>query len=203
MARVTANIKVKGVPLRRAFIEHTDPTGLLSFGWTMTDGNGSFTFDAGFGFNAVDIKIHGQSSVIQVLNAPLLSVPIDIHVSVANGKTLKIENSGHNDVLDHFRILAKCQDTYDTVWRQFRPYDRSSRGAFPLGRPAGDVKQVYDDPQKIQLAYPALLQSALPRILTFVEPASGATAFRGCTSSRATSSTACSMRTPTRTTATQ
>jgi hypothetical protein len=110
MGLVTANIKVKGVPLRRAFVEHTDPSGLTSLGWAMTDGNGSFTFDAGFGFDAVDIKIHCQNSVIRVLNAPLLSVPIDIHVSVANGKTLKIENSGHQDVLDHFRLLAKCQD---------------------------------------------------------------------------------------------
>jgi hypothetical protein len=159
--------------------------------------------DAGFGFTAVDIKIHCQSSVIQVLNAPLLSAPIDTHVSLANGKTLKIERSGHNDVLDHFRILAKCQDAPDTVWRQFRPYNRSSRRSFPLGRPAGSVKHVYNDPHKIRLAYPALLQSAVPSILTFVEPASGATACRGCTSSRATSSTACSKRTPTRTTATR
>src|SRR5262249_21566430 len=140
----------------------------------MTDGNGSFTFDAGFGFNAVDIKIHCQNSVIQVLNAPLLSVPIDIHVSVANGKTLKIENSGHDDVLDHFRILVKCQDVYDTVWRQFRPYNRSNRGAFPLGKVGSDVKKIYDDDtRRLRLGYPALLQSAIPSILTFVEPASG------------------------------
>src|SRR5437762_13648504 len=109
MGLVTANIRVNGVPLRRAFVEHTDPTGLTSLGWTITDGNGSFTFDAGLFFNSVDIKIHCQNSVVQVLNAPLLSAPIDIHLSVNNGGTINIESTGHNDVVDHFRILTKCQ----------------------------------------------------------------------------------------------
>src|ERR1051325_9594362 len=172
VGRVTANIKVKGVPLRRAFVEHTDPSGLASFGWTLTDANGSFTFDAGLGFNAVDIKIHAQNSVLQVLNAPMMSAPIDIHVSVGNGRRLEIENSGHDDVLDHFRLLAKAQDVYDTVWRQFRPYNRSDRGDFPLGRHGAGTKAVYDDDRKIRLNYPALLQAAFPTILTFVEPAS-------------------------------
>ena len=171
MALVTANIRVMGVPLRRAFVEHTDTTGLVSYGWVMTDENGSFTFDAGFLFSAVDIKIHCQNSVVQVLNAPVLSQPIDIHVSVQNGGTISIENTGHQDVLDHFRLLAKCQDVYDTVWRQFRPYNHSDRGAFPLGRPSGDVKHVFDHMHRVQLNYPALLQSAFTSILTFVEPA--------------------------------
>ena len=170
MGLVTANIHVKGVPLRRAFVEHTDPTGLTSLGWAITDSNGSFTFDAGLFSNSVDIKIHCQNSVVQVLNAPVLSAPIDIHVSVANGGTVKVENTGHNDVLDHFRILAKCQDVYDTVWRQFRPYNDSDRGDFPLRRPAGDVKHIYNTASRVQLNYPALLQSAIPSILTFVEP---------------------------------
>jgi hypothetical protein len=73
MGLVTANIHVKGVPLRRAFVEHTDPTGLTSLGWAITDSNGSFTFDAGLFSNSVDIKIHCQNSVVQVLNAPVLS----------------------------------------------------------------------------------------------------------------------------------
>ncbi len=78
MGLVTANIHVKGVPLRRAFAEHTDPTGLTSLGWAITDSNGSFTFDAGLFSNSVDIKIHCQNSVVQVLNAPVLSAPITI-----------------------------------------------------------------------------------------------------------------------------
>src|SRR4051794_29463805 len=98
MGLVTANIRVNGVPLRRTFIEHTDPTGVTSLGWTLTDRDGSFTFDAGFLFNSVDIKVHCQNSVVQVLNAPLLGAPIDIHAKVANGGTLNIEHSGHDDV---------------------------------------------------------------------------------------------------------
>src|SRR5262249_45342813 len=100
MGLVTANIRVKGEPLRRAFVEHTDASGVVSLGWALTDSNGSFTFDAGLLFNSVDIKIHCQNSIVQVLNAPLLSAPIDIHVSVANGGTVNIENTGHSDVLD-------------------------------------------------------------------------------------------------------
>src|SRR5438552_16686906 len=105
MGLVTSNIHVKGVPRRRAFVEHTDPTGLTSLGWAITDSNGSFTFDAGLFSNSRDIKSHCQNSVVQVLNAPVLRAPTDIHVSVANGRTLKGENTGHNDVLHHFRIL--------------------------------------------------------------------------------------------------
>jgi len=104
MALATAHITVQGKPLKRAFVEH------LAFGMsqrvTLTDSSGSFTFDAGFGFNRVDVQIHCCNSVIRVF--------------VGNSETMRLNSAKEKE--DHFDVLDECLDVYDTVWRQFRPF---------------------------------------------------------------------------------
>jgi hypothetical protein len=81
-------------------------------------------------------------------------------------------HANHGDVIDmtsyrdHFAILAQAQDVYDTVWRQFRPYNRASRGAFPLGRKPKLVDTFSNSPT-CELSYPDKFPIAQ---LAFVEP---------------------------------
>ena len=63
MALVTAAISVNGVPLRRVFVEHVGAFD-VSLGWSLTDSNGSFTFDAGALWSAVDVYVHARSSCL-------------------------------------------------------------------------------------------------------------------------------------------
>ncbi len=55
---------------------------------------------------------------------------------------------------------------YDTVWRQFRPYNRSGRRSFPLGRKPS-VKDTFASSPTCEAAFPDKFPIA---ILSFVEP---------------------------------
>jgi len=164
MATVTANIKENGRPLKRVFVEHVGPLG-VNLGWDLTDSNGSFTFDAGPGFNRVDIKIHCQNSVVRVLNGSTIPFPFSIAIdkNVGNGDSVNLNTV--NGKRDHFKILNMVLDVYDTVWKQFKPYNSSNRGDFPLGRKQ-TLRQTFSDNKRIELSYP----DNFPSTLAFVEP---------------------------------
>ena len=163
MANVTANVRIAGRPLRRAFVEHTGPAGFGSLGWDLTDENGSFTFDAGLLADKVDIKVHCHNSVLRVLDGGL-PVPTPVHQvigGVANGDTKEIPHQR-----DFYRIMSTSLDVYDTVWRQFRPFNRDDRA---------DFRWVANQPCWIPSNTPTGSNSATPTPspapLAWVEPA--------------------------------
>ena len=160
MSFVTASIKAFGDPLQKAFVEHTGPFGVGSLGWTLTDDNGSFTFDAGPFANRVDVKVYCQNSVIRVLDGGM-AVPIPVYqtLNLGTGESVNVEQQ------DHYRILNQCIDVYRTVWKQFRPYNRTSRGDFPLGKKA-TVRQTFASSNRLELSYPDQFVSDL----AFTEP---------------------------------
>lgn len=68
MTVVTAALSdADGVPLRRVFVEHVGVLG-LGLEWALTDADGSITFDAGFGFDRIDVRVHCRNSVIRVVD---------------------------------------------------------------------------------------------------------------------------------------
>ncbi len=167
MAIITASLTDSvGEPLQRTFVEHIGKIGAIEvrLGWTITDANGSLTFDAGLGFDRVDIEVHCRNSVIRVVDDSD-SIPgtshIRVKMNVGQGENAAVGSFG-----SHFRILGKAQDVYDTVWRQFRPYNRSSRGAFPLGRKPS-VKETFASSATCEAAFPDRFPIAE---LSFVEP---------------------------------
>jgi len=149
MALVTANINVNRDPLKRVFVEHL-VLG-IGTGFTLTDANGSFSFDAGLGFDRVDIRIHCYNSVIRVLDGSLITWPVSIDKSVLNGESIQLNSVPEKE--QHFDILSQCLDVYDTVWRQFRPFNRSSRRDFPVGR-RSSLRETFSSNHRIELYFP-------------------------------------------------
>jgi hypothetical protein len=160
MAVITASVTINGQPLRRAYVEHTGPFGIGTLGFDLTDANGSFTFDAGLLSNEVDVKIHCQNSVVRVVDGAFFNSPISFNAKVANGVTVNVTSKP-----DHYRILNRCLDVYDTVWRQFRPYNRTNRGDFPLSKKA-NLRESFASNTRIEVSYPDNFAS----VLAFVEP---------------------------------
>jgi hypothetical protein len=160
MAVITAAVTINGQPLKRAFVEHRGPFGFGSLGFDLTDSNGSFTFDAGPLSNQIDIKIHCRNSVIRVVNGSLFNSGISFSTTVTSGAIVSITTNP-----DHFRILNICLDVYDTVWRQFSPYSKTSRGDFPLGKKT-TLRETFSSNRRIELTYP----DNFPSFLAFVEP---------------------------------
>ncbi len=161
MPFVTANVRVNGRPLRRAFVEHVGPFGVGSLGWSLTDDQGSFMFDAGPFANRVDVRVHCQNSVLRVLDGGLaVPIPVSQVFNVDDGASISIAGQQ-----DHFRILNDSLTIYRTVWRHFRPYNRTSRRDFPLGR-RSSLRETFANSRRIELSYP----DQFPSQLAFVEP---------------------------------
>lgn len=151
MALVTAALTdADGVPLRRTFVEHLGPFD-VSLGWTLTDRNGSFTLDAGPFFDRVDVRVHCRNSVIRVVDDSD-AIPgtsrIAVKMNLGNGEVGQL-----GSFRDHFRILTQAQVVYDTVWRQFRPFNRTDRQAFPLGR-RSTIRSTFEQSPTAEAVFP-------------------------------------------------
>lgn len=157
MANITASVKVGGKPLKRAFIEHPRMPW-QSPAFALTDEEGVFKFDAGSD-NEIEVKVHCQNSVIRVVDGESFNVGISINKKVRNGSVIRISGN------DHFAILNKCLDVYDTVWRQFGPYRKAGRGAFAIPRQPS-LRDTFASNRRLELSYPDHLSPDL----AFVEP---------------------------------
>ena len=131
MAVVTASLTDNdGVPLRRVFVEHIGPFD-ASLGWTLTDANGSFTFDAGLGFDRVDVRVHCRNSVLRVVDDSD-AVPGTSHIYVKM-------SMGHGEVSAvgsfsrHFQILTQAQGVYDTVLAPVQALQQERAPGLPIG----------------------------------------------------------------------
>jgi hypothetical protein len=165
MSLVTAFITENGNPLRRAYVEHTGPFGIGSLGFTLTDSNGSFTFEAGAFASEIDIRIHAQNTVVRALHGAEFNRPLSINKHVKNGDRINIIASA--DHWDHFRILNIMQEIYDKVWRQFAPYE--NRGDYPLGK-KNTVRESFASNTRIELSFPDQFNPD-PNSHNWVEPA--------------------------------
>jgi hypothetical protein len=178
---VTFTVTLRGVPLRRTYVSHfdffrvpqtlffrTNETGQV----TVTNaGLANVTADPTGPSGTITVKVHAQNSVVRVLDG---NFPIPVEVTqdyqITNGGTININR--FSEQLDHFRIMDASLDVYDTVFRQFLPFNRTGRRAFPFGQ-ATTVAETRDRLPRIEVVYP----DNSPAIVAFVEPVSIGTGF--------------------------
>lgn len=179
--RVSGKITLDGEPLKRNFIDikasfiRIARPGInltRTIATLITDDDGDFSanievpsFIPKFNKGRFTIGVHCQNSVIRVLEASGVDLEIIVEKKIQNGGVLNLTQSDLGSHYDHFRILTQCIDVYDRVWRQFRPYNRANRNAFPLKRRAS-IQSTFDSSEFAQVTYPSLNPG-----LTFVEPA--------------------------------
>lgn len=181
--KISGTILLDNKPLKRNFIDLrvnlpaiNDPLNNLSrvVEFMLTDDKGHFStviriprFIQNFDITQITIGIHAHNSAIRVLNA--IGAFIDIKIlkvlDMRNGGILNLTTSNLGNVYDHFRILAQSIDIYDTVWKQFKPYNRSNRRDFPLKRSAS-IRTTFANSNFAQVAYPSLNPG-----FTWTEPA--------------------------------
>jgi hypothetical protein len=176
---VTLTINLRGRPLRRTYISHFDFWRFPQTLFFLTDENGVVTVnntgvtwgDPAGPNGRITIRVHAQNSVVRVLDGALRT-PIEVtqDFRVEDGDTININSNDEQQ--DHFRIMNLCLVVYETVFRQFRPFNRSNRGAFPFGR-AATIEATRNRLPRIEVVYP----DNSPAVLAFVEPASLATGF--------------------------
>ena len=135
---ITITIHLNGNPLRRTYVSHFDLLRVPHTLFFRTNDLGQVTIsNAGVTFGdpngpagATDITVHAQNVVARVLDANL-GVEVSQRFTVSNGSIINITTTAQQR--DHFRILDQCLDAYETVFRQFAPFNRVERGPFPFG----------------------------------------------------------------------
>jgi len=176
---VTFKVLLRGSPLRRTYVSHFDFLRVPQTLFFRTDENGSVTIrntgtttlDPSGPSGTISVRVYAQNAVARVLDG---NFPIPIEVSqsfsVAQGGSININTDSEQQ--DHFRIMDACLTAYDAVFRDFSPFNRSSRQAFPFGVEPSVVATRNKLP-RIEVVYPD--NSPVP--LAFVEPVSIGTGF--------------------------
>ncbi len=178
---VTFTVALRGVPLRRTYVSHYDFFRVPQTLFFRTDEAGQVTVaNAGLANVTTDpsgpngtitVTVHAQNSVVRVLDGSLLT-PVEVtqNFTVSNGGIININTNAEQQ--DHFRIMDACLRIYDTVFRQFSPFNRAQRQAFPFGQ-AQTVTATRNRLPRIEVVYP----DNSPSVLAYVEPASLSTGF--------------------------
>lgn len=178
---VTFNVTLRGRPLRRTYVSHYDFLRIPQTLFFRTDevgrvtvtnsGLANVTGDPAGPNGRITVKVYAQNSVVRVLDGNLpLSLEVSQDFTVTNGTTININTNAEQQ--DYFRIMDACLDVYDTVFRQFSPFNRIGRRAFPFGQ-AASVVGTRDMLPRIEVVYP----DNSPATLAFVEPVSLGTGF--------------------------
>lgn len=176
---VSFTLHLRGKPLQRTYVSHDDWSRSPRTKFFITDEAGQVSLsnsdaanvDQAGPFGTIDVIVHAQNSVVRVLDG---SLPIPVEVTqafrVSNGDTININSEQEQQ--DHFRIMKRCLLSYDTVFRQFSPFNQRGRRAFPFGR-ASTIAQTKARVPRIDVVYPDT--GRVP--LAFVEPVSIGTGF--------------------------
>lgn len=178
---VTFTVTLRGSPLRLTYVSHFDFFRVPQTLFFRTNEAGQVTVaNAGIAnvtadptgpSDTITVTVHAQNSVVRVLDGNF-PVPVEVtqNFTVTNGGTININTDAEQQ--DHFRIMNRCLDAYDTVFRQFSPFNRTQRQAFPFGQ-AATVAATRDSLPRIEVVYP----DNGPSTLAFVEPVSIGTGF--------------------------
>ena len=168
---ITFTVNLRGRPLRRTYVSHYDFFRIPQTVFVRTDESGRATIGSAVSTSQITVRVHAQNAVVRVLDG---NFPIPVEVSqtfnVSNGGSININTDAEQQ--DHFRVMDSCLTVYDTVWRQFRPFNRASRGPFPFGI-GGSVVQDRERLPRVDVVYP----DNSPATLAFVEPVSLTTGY--------------------------
>lgn len=142
---VTFTVTLRGAPLRRTYVSHFDFFRVPQTLFFRTNEAGQVTVaNAGLANVTADptgpngtitVTVHAQNSVVRVLDGNF-PIPVEVtqNFTVTNGGTININTNAEQQ--DHFRIMDACLRVYDTVFRQFSPFNRAERQAFPFRQAA-------------------------------------------------------------------
>jgi hypothetical protein len=178
---VTFTLELRGKPLRHTYVSHFDFFRVPQTLVFRTNAEGRVTIENANHANVtadptgpsgeITVTVHAQNSVVRVLDG---NFPFPVEVSqsfkVKNGGTANINSDREQQ--DHFRVMDSCRDAYETVFQQFRPFNRSSRGLFPLGKKAS-AAATRSQPERIEVVYPD--RGVQP--ISYVEPISLTTGY--------------------------
>jgi hypothetical protein len=164
--KIKVTIQARGVPLRRAYVEHiVAGIGTVMY---MTDLDGKIRdkdFNEGIDSNTrnADIRIICQNPILRVLNGDAANIGVFQNRAVVDGDTVNLDTNAEQD--DYFTILNRAQVTYEIVFQPLSFFGDLVRADFPLGLKTS-LRDTRDQAKRIDLIYP----DHSVAVLAWVEP---------------------------------
>lgn len=157
---VTFTLELRGKPLRHTYVSHFDffrlPQTLVfrtnaEGRVTVANANAVTTNPAGPN-GPITVTVHAQNNVVRVLDGTW-PIPVEVtrNFEVREGGTININTDSEQQ--DHFRVMEACRLAYETVFRQYRPFNRRSRSLFPLGQ-SGSIAATRSRTKRLEVVYP-------------------------------------------------
>lgn len=161
-----AQVTLDGAPLRHTFVSHRpdfrEPLVAL------TDGDGVARFPDIAANASIDIIVHAQNLAVRMLDGGSAS-SVEKSLRFRNKSSgARLNVSRRDKSFAYYDIMARCYDTYETVFRSIAPFTSSSRREFPFG---GSDKEPHDLMRKPQVdcRFP---ETITPGKLPWVQPQS-------------------------------
>ncbi|MGH1492870.1 MAG: hypothetical protein ACRBK7_26330 [Acidimicrobiales bacterium] len=160
-------VQLDGKPLRHTFVSYTPDFENPQI--ALTDGDGQVKLE-GVGRNAkVDIIVHAHNLAIRMLDGTNPSI---------SEMSLRFRNKGDGDKLnitrrnkrhfDHYLIMDRCYEVYETVFRPIPPFSGASHREYPYGR-SGSASDEHRRTPSVDCRFPETLA---PGKLPWVQPRS-------------------------------
>jgi len=161
-----AQVTLDGAPLRHTFVSHRpefhEPVVALS------DGEGVVRFPDIAADASIDIVVHAQNLAVRMLDGGSAS-SVEKSLRFRNKTSgARLNVSQRDKSFAYYDIMARCYDTYETVFRPIAPFTSATRREFPFG---GSGEQAHDLMRKPQVdcRYP---ETVTPGKLPWVQPQS-------------------------------
>lgn len=159
-------VTLDGTPLRHAFVSHQpdfhDPAIVI------TDGKGVARFAEVKQNAAIDIVVHAQNVAVRMLDGTETS-SAEKSLRFRNKKSgARLNISTRDKSFEYYDIMARCYDTYETVFRPIAPFTGASRQDFPFGGSATEPHELKRKPQ-VDCRFP---EKIAPGKLPWVQPQS-------------------------------
>lgn len=152
-------------PLRYTYVSWDPEFGVPVV--ALTDGNGQAELRGVDRDERIEIRVHARNPAIRMLDGTaLFGQEIGMRFRNATDKsTLKID--GRHKVAGHFRIMDRCYDVYETVFRPIAPFTSKARQAYPFGGRQADPATELAAKAPASCRYP---EKIMPSKVAWVHP---------------------------------
>ena len=124
-------VTLDGAPLRYTFVSHQPEFRDVSF--ALTDGEGKARFADVKSTEQIDIVVHAQNLAVRMLDGTSTS-SVEKSLRFRNKKSgARLNVSRRDKSFPYYDIMARCYESYETVFGAMAPFSGPSRREYPFG----------------------------------------------------------------------
>lgn len=143
---IRVQVQLAGAPLRHTFVSYTPAFENPQI--ELTNQDGFVTFKGMKASSRIDVVVHVQNLAVRVLKGDTAGVT-ELSLRFRNRTNGAVCNITAADTtrFDHFKVMDRCYDVYQTVFLPVPPFNGASRRRFPFGGASREPHELKRSPQ--------------------------------------------------------